>query len=36
MSKIEENLRTGNTKKLTKQEEKLLEETNKQVRELLK
>lgn len=36
MNKVEENLRTGNTKKLTKQEEALLEKTNKQLRQLLK
>ena len=36
INKIEENLRTGNTKELTKQENKLLEKTNKQIRKLLK
>ena len=35
INKVEENLRAGNTKKLTKKEERLLEKTNKQVRQLL-
>ena len=35
INKIEENLRTGNTKELTKKENKLLEKTNKRIRKLL-
>lgn len=35
INQVAENLRTGNTKRLTKQEEKLLENTHKQVRRLL-
>ena len=35
MNKVEENLQTGNTKKLTKQEEKLLDKSKEKVRQLL-
>ena len=36
IDKVEENLRTGNTRQLTKKEEALLEKAHQQVRELLK